>query len=139
MENKINDRLNEKALKVFGDQNLDNVLDKAITTGIQHIDEAQCIVVDHDKNVSLAATTNDFKGKVVVQAITYTRKDVVSYLKDAAPDLVDKVDDPNWSNWMLSPLNGVDLPPYESVDPITYSTYQDWIADSLNAIADTWF
>ena len=75
----------------------------------------------------------------MVLAITYTRNDVVSYLKDAAPELVDKVDDLNWSNWMLSPLRGVDLPPYESVDPITYSTYQDWIADSLNAIADTWF
>lgn len=135
---KINESLNEKAKALFGEQNLDNVLDKAIVTGIQNIGEPQYIVVDHDKNVSLAATTYDIKGKVMVLAITYTRDDVVSYLKDAAPELVDKVDDPNWS-WMLSPLNGVDLPPYESVDPITYSTYQDWIADSLNAIADTWF
>lgn len=136
---KINESLKTKARTLFGEQNLDNVLDKAIVTGIQNIGEPQYIVVDHDKNVSLAATTNDIKGKVMVLAITYTRDDVVSYLKDAAPELVDKVDDPNWSNWMLSPLNGVDLPPYESVDPITYSTYQDWIADSLNAIADTWF
>ena len=136
---KINESLSTKARTLFGEQNLDNVLDKAIEAGIYNIGEPQYIVVDHDKNVSLAATTCDIKGKVMVLAITYTRNDVVSYLKDAAPELADKVDDPTWSNWMLSPLTGVDLPPYESVDPITYSTYQDWITDSLNAIADTWF
>lgn len=139
MENKINDQLSEKALSVFGEQNLDNVLQKAIVTGLQYFDETQYITVDHDGVVDLAKVENEIKGKIVVLPLVFTREEVISFLQEKAPDLIKEVDNPNWKNWMLTPFRGDWVTTWPEVEPMNYFRLQDMIADTLNEIADNWF
>lgn len=136
----VNDKLSRKAAEVFGTQNLNNLLDKAIYEGLHYYGETEYIVAGKDGHLKMTGSPEGTEGKLVVYSVTFTEKDTRNFLTEVAPDLVPQMAKPEWRTFYgaWSPTDERILR-YPNYDPIGYGIMVQDFADVLNDVAENWF
>lgn len=135
----IVDKLSSKAKEMFGHQNPDELLRKAILMSITHIGKPKNMVVDKSGNLDVTVNDYDARGKIMVVQVEFDEDAVLGYIKKAAPELTSKVGKPGWGMGSFV-SGGLHIPkPFETICPETYLRYQNAVVESLNGIAENWF